>query len=396
MTEKKTSSKDIMLAHSKAKVDYYQRYLERYLSIMSVVKSVYEVNIFDVFCGRGVYDDGGLGSPIRTVGTVKKVFNDHSSRLQVNLFFNDAETSYVERVKQYVNEHYPDYEEFCSITYWSEQADNLLEKLCKFLPMTDFHTKNFLFIDPYGYKDVNKHIFERLLRNKNTEILLFLPISFMHRFARYAFNVDANQGAQRLREFIEDFFPKEHMVRSEEPMDAKDYIDALTEAFSFGRKYYATSYFIERDCRNYFALFFICHNLLGLEKAIETKWLLDEADGKGFHLPKAGLQKGLFDEQFQEEDRKERLEELKTLLLLFLRSGTKANSDIYRFILNHGYMPKHANEVLRDLQDNKMIKVTLFNGKEARKHSFYIDYNDSENVRVPKAFIKMDNENNKD
>lgn len=396
MTEKKTSSKDIMLAHSKAKVDYYQRYLERYLSIMSVVKSVDEVNIFDVFCGRGVYDDGGLGSPIRTVGTVKKVISDHSSGLQVNLFFNDAETSYVERVKQYINEHYPEYREYCSIVYWSVQADSLLEKLCKFLPKTGFRTKNFLFIDPYGYKDINKQTFERLMRNENTEILLFLPISFMHRFTRYAFKEDANQGAMRLREFIEDFFPKEHKVRSDEPIDVKEYIDALTEAFSFGGKYYATSYFIERDCRNHFALFFICHNLLGLEKAIEAKWSLDEADGNGFHQPKESLQKDLFDDFFQEENRKEHFEELKTLLLSYLSSGRKANSDIYRFILKHGYLPKHANAVLRHLQDNKMIKVTLFSGKEPRKHSFYINYNDSENRSVPKAFIELNNENNKD
>ena len=47
-----------MLAHSKAKVDFYQAYLTRYLSIMSVTKFVDTINIFDVFCGRGEYADG--------------------------------------------------------------------------------------------------------------------------------------------------------------------------------------------------------------------------------------------------------------------------------------------------------------------------------------------------
>ena len=77
---KKQTSKDIMLVHSKAKVDYYQKYLSRYLSIMSVAKNIEEVNIFDVFCGRGVYADGGLGSPIRTVQTVKDVHENHPSQ----------------------------------------------------------------------------------------------------------------------------------------------------------------------------------------------------------------------------------------------------------------------------------------------------------------------------
>ena len=73
--EIKKSAKDIMLAHSKAKVDFYQAYLTRYLSVMSVTPYLNTINIFDVFCGRGEYADGGLGSPIRAIQTIiNKVF----------------------------------------------------------------------------------------------------------------------------------------------------------------------------------------------------------------------------------------------------------------------------------------------------------------------------------
>jgi len=387
---KKQTSKDIMLAHSKAKVDYYQKYLSRYLSIMSVAKNIKEVNIFDVFCGRGVYADGGLGSPIRTVQTTKEVRANHPSNKQFNLYFNDAEIAFVKQVKKYINEHYPDYKDFCNIMYLCAPAENLFEKLCDFLPKTGFCTRNFLFVDPYGYKDINKQTFQRLMRNQNTEMLLFLPISFMHRFTHYAFNEDANNGALRLREFIEHFFPADHKIRSEEPMDVKEYIDALSEAFSFNGKYYTSSYFIERDSRNYFALFAICNNLLGLEKAVETKWSLDEEDGQGFRQPDKSMQLNLFAEIFKEENKKEHFEELKTMILSFLAECEKNNGEIYRFVLRRGYLPKHANAVLRHLQDNKMIKVTLLEtGKEARKHSFYINYDDSKDMKHQKALIEL-------
>ena len=75
---------------------------------MSVARSIEEVNIFDVFCGRGIYADGGLGSPIRTVQTVKEVRENHPSDKRFNLYFNDAENSFVKQVKKYINEHYPD------------------------------------------------------------------------------------------------------------------------------------------------------------------------------------------------------------------------------------------------------------------------------------------------
>ena len=53
MAKKKNSSKDVMLPHSDAKVTFYEKYLERYLAIMSVQKWYRRVNIFDVYCGRG-------------------------------------------------------------------------------------------------------------------------------------------------------------------------------------------------------------------------------------------------------------------------------------------------------------------------------------------------------
>lgn len=386
---KKQTSKDIMLVHSKAKVDYYQKYLSRYLSIMSVAKNIEEVNIFDVFCGRGVYADGGLGSPIRTVQTVKDVHENHPSQKRFNLFFNDAEISYVKQVKKYLTENHPDHKEFCNIIYLCKPADTLFEKLCLFLPKTGFRTKNFLFVDPYGYKDINKLTIQRLLRNENTEILLFLPISFMHRFTHYAFNEDANNGALRLREFIEQFFPENHKIRSDDPINVMEYIEALAEAFSFGGQYYTSSYFIERDSKNYFALFSICHNLLGLEKAVETKWALDEEDGQGFHQPEKCQQLNLFAELYKEENRKEHFETLKTMLVTFLQKR-RTNGEIYRFVLRKGYLPKHANAVLKDLQNKNLIKVTLFDtGKEARKHSFYINYNDSKDSLMPKVLIEL-------
>lgn len=385
-----------MLAHSKAKVEYYQKYLSRYLSIMSVAKNIKEVNIFDVFCGRGVYADGGLGSPIRTVQTTKEVRANHPSDKQFNLYFNDAEFAFVKQVKNYINENYPDNKDFCNIMYLCASAEDLFEKLCDFLPKTGFGTRNFLFVDPYGYKDINKQTFQRLMCNQNTEMLLFLPISFMHRFTHYAFNEDANNGALRLREFIEQFFPADHKIRSEEPMDVKEYIGALSEAFSFNGKYYTSSYFIERDSRNYFALFAICNNLLGLEKAVETKWSLDEEDGQGFHQPDKSMQLNLFTEMIKEENRREHFEDLKTMLLSFLTKQGKTNCEIYRFILRRGYLPKHANAVLKYLQDKELINVTLSDtGKKARKHSFYINYNESKDIKMPKVRIELNNENNK-
>ena len=46
-------SQNTMLAHSKAKVEFYEKYLERYLPIMSFTKYVNTINIYDVFVVGG-------------------------------------------------------------------------------------------------------------------------------------------------------------------------------------------------------------------------------------------------------------------------------------------------------------------------------------------------------
>lgn len=388
---KKQSAKNIMLAHSKAKVNFYQSYLERYLSIMSVTQYVDALNIFDVFCGRGEYDDGGLGSPIRAVETIIKIKKEKNSNLRVNLFLNDAQKKYVDRVEAYIKDHFPDYKKYCNIIFLHYKAKDLFGRIYEYVDRTQKNERNFFFIDPYGYKDISRSLLSRLMRNKRTEILLFLPISFMHRFRSYAFNEIIDTKALPLRLFTQQFFDIDHPVCKEEAMDVIDYIDAWQEAFTLNQ-YYTSSYFIERDARNYFALFFICNNLLGLEKAVETKWALDEEHGRGFHQEekKDDGQMDLFAEWLEQEKSKSRCEYLRLRLLNFLRQRCRSNAEIYAFILRLGYMPKHANALLREWQNNNMIIVNSCDpNRPAKKGAFYLNYSDSKDPLFPRVEIRL-------
>lgn len=390
MARRKKSAKDVMLPHSAAKVAFYRSYLEKLLSIMSVAKYFTRVNIFDVFCGRGVYADGGHGSPIQAMEAIKKVRENYPSNTEFRLYLNDVVKKYVLGVKEYINEHFQA-DGLCKVKYLNAPAIRLFKELEAFLLTMPKTSKNLLFIDPYGYKDIHKNTLKRMMANDRTEILLFLPISFMHRFTHYAFDGNANKGALPLREFISEFFPEGHPVRSDEPMDVKQYIRELTKAFSFGGKYYTTSYFIERDSKNYFAVFFMTTNILGLEKAVDTMWELDEIEGKGFHqADSVSRQTTMFDEFFKEEDHKARMEYLRLLIVAFLGKRARSNAEIYEFILQQGYRVPHVNEVLRSLQNEELIEVKMCdNGKMARKGAFYVNYSNAKDRRMPKAVIGL-------
>jgi len=137
---------------------------------------------------------------------------------------------------------------------------------------TSNDTRNLVFIDPYGYKDIKKELLLSLMKNGYTEVILFLPISHMQRFTNAAIQDEYSISQyEPLRNFVYSFFPDENHPIRQNTVKAKDYIQYIADALKFGNQYFATSYYIERDKANYFALFFMSSNIFGFEKILETK-----------------------------------------------------------------------------------------------------------------------------
>jgi len=68
---KKKSTKEVLLPHSVAKINLYVKYLSVYLNILHRVDFIKKTYLFDLFAGEGIYEDGGKGSPIQTMETIK-------------------------------------------------------------------------------------------------------------------------------------------------------------------------------------------------------------------------------------------------------------------------------------------------------------------------------------
>ena len=122
-----------------------------------------------------------------------------------------------------------------------------------------------------------------------------------------------------LKDFIKSFFPDDsHPIYNKNVTCEKNLIEYIREALTFDDKFFATSYFIQRDKRqHYYALFSITPNIYGLEKNLAVKWKLNEESGEGFELPK--LHKGLFDDHFKQEAIQKQYDKLKTSLLEFIK-----------------------------------------------------------------------------
>lgn len=369
----KADVKNTMQIHSKAKVDFYKTYLERYVSILCQSQYIRHIRIYDVFCGMGIYEDGGKGSPVVAYDTIKGIYDAHqiTNNTEITLTVNDISSERINRVCEYINSHKHSY---CSVRPFNLDVGQLFEKILPEIGSTPIDTRNLIFIDPYGYKDIKKELLINLMNNGRTEVILFLPISHMQRFTNAAIqDVDSITQYEPLRNFVYSFFPDEHHPIRQNTVKVKDYIQYIADALKFENQYFATSYYIERDKANYFALFFMSSNIFGFEKILETKWKLDEEHGGGFKLPEATG--NLFAEEFALEAKTENARKLKGILETALKRP-QTNKRIYELVLRNEFLPKHANEVLKELQNsNSKFKVKNYlTGKDARKNAFYLSY----------------------
>lgn len=384
MAKKSLSAKEKMYPHSQAKLNYYQAYLSRYLPILRLADFTERIFIFDVFCGTGIYEDGTKGSPVLAFEAIKNSHYKHKGKslTPVSLCVNDLDSDKINGVQAYISSK--NKEDYCALGFYNKDASEFLNDIISCLREQTTTSRNLVLIDPYGYKNIKKEDLGRLLSKRNTEIILFLPISNIYRFSGKAVN-DDDRCVEALRDFIYSFFPDEnHPIRNCKASCEKDFIEHIRKALNFDDEYYSTSFYLQRDNRgHYFAMFSITPNLKGLEKIVEVKWALNDETGEGFELPKP---MGLFDDQFKQKAKEDQFNKLKSLIIEFISNKDSVNNnELYEFTLKNMFLPKHCNEVLKHLQANGKISVfDVEKDDEARKGSFYLSYKN-----FSKDFIKV-------
>jgi len=373
------SAKEVVLPHSQAKLELFQTYLKHYYRILSLSSVISAINLYDIFCGAGVYKDGKKGSPLLTLDAIKEI-NEQIRIIgkplkPTNLKLNDGNLQRIKAVEELLkNENVPN----LKISYANKTADIMLEEVINDVNSKGNNERNLAFIDPYGYSEIRKQRISELLKNGYTEIVLFLPIMQMHRFSKIALNDELERKCfENLKRFINEFFPGDHRIFTDKLDNAIEFIYELKDALTFDGKYYTCSYYIERGKGNYYAVFFITSNILGLEKMIEAKQKLDPNIGKGYDKQKSAMRNSLFADQIEEEDRHKALEYLKAIILNELRKDANGltNCEIYYITVTNEFRPTNANSVIRELiKEQRVIPYYGSDQNHSTVAGFYIDY----------------------
>lgn len=359
------SAKKNLFDHSEAKVKLYSRYLSIYLNVLSrtFVKNIY---LFDLFCGEGIYEDGGQGSPIAALETIKRHYYSNEEKCP-NLYiaFNDTGLSEIETGKKKIQRVQELSEKIfkpknVNIGFSEIDYSILIEKVIGRTAKLKNDERSLVFIDPWGYKEINPSDIRRLLNNGKTEVILFLPIYFMSRFANKAKDHDF-RGGEALRSFLGELFGS--IENLPQYKNQKEFIFIIQEQFKqFLNLKYVDSFKIERENNQWFALYFFTSNSKGFQKMLESKWSIDKKHGSGF---KHGddIVVDIFDEiTLSNYDRK---------VLMYLRENpTATNKDLRDFGLENNFLPKHTKQVLDRLREMHEMEIISLDDKAAS--SYYL------------------------
>ena len=124
----KKDAKKTVLPHSKAKLDLFRSYLEKYFAILGLAKGITKINLYDIFCGIGLYEDGNIGSPLIAVECVKRnndLFEKYKwQKKLITLNINDGAKEKADNVKNLLTSENIDN---CRMAFYNHNADEMLE-----------------------------------------------------------------------------------------------------------------------------------------------------------------------------------------------------------------------------------------------------------------------------
>lgn len=383
----KPDVKKVVLLHSKAKLDLYKSYLGEYLPILGHSPYVDVINIFDIFCGTGVYEDGNLGSPLIAAACIAEYewYFEQKGLLSkpVKLFINDFDKNKVSSVREMIDAIPL---KNCEVTPFNKDASEMFDIVANKINSFPARERSLIFIDPYGYSKIDKNKIFNLLKRKRSEIILFLPVAHMKRFTEEALTDYEKKAYENLRKFILEFFDEESKVIKAEKLDIFNYIEELRKAFSFNDQFYTASHYIERNKANYYALFFMGHHIYGLEKFIEAKWK-NASLGQGFNQNKE--KNTLFGDTLVEYDKNISIENLEKLFRKRIEQKEVTNIELYEFTLRHQFKPSHMNELLRQWKAAKKMQVLDGTGKIIENiKGFALNYDNFKTDKVSYIFRK--------
>ena len=322
--------------HTQIKLELYRLYLAGYLSVLSRVQNV---NIFDIFAGRGKDENEQKGSALIAAEAIDRANGSRrASRLRkIALKLNDADRKNTESL----SENLKDYRDFISIENVS--ANEYIET---HLRVSD-NANNLFFIDPFGYSQISKDNFDKLFSISKSDFLIFIPLSAIYRFL--GTNDQNARRYQPIAQFLQDMGISNH--EAEQAARAEEFADIIKDAIQKrANAEYVYSHILEsKGGPNKYCLYFICRHISGAKKFLEARDKHQRNSPQGyFGFTNPSIKEYIeFDKKYD-------------------------NVELYKIGIQKGILPKYITPELKQMEKDGDIEVFNISGEKRKQGVFYI------------------------
>lgn len=350
------------------KLDIFRRCFREWFPVFVHHLSIKQIFIYDMFAGSGTDSEGNPGSPIILLEEARGNKRQHCIALNRNkksvvFGFNEKEREKKELLNKATDDFLLKCKSGCSLgncvfanaIYCKDASFEEIMESNKFRGiLANKNYAKFVLLDQYGFSQITKDVFLKLVTSPLTDFIFFISSSFIKRFR----DVDAVKtyiDTNRLE--FEEKKPKEcHRIIA-------DYFRNLIPA---NMEYYIHHFTIQKGA-NYYGLIFGTSHSLGMEKFVKVCWMEDENSGESNCNIDNDFEKGSLFYDPTNTTKKIKIKE--ELELLILKGKIKSNVEGLKWVLSHGCEPKLFVDVARSLVEQKKITIQgKFNKQSSNIH----------------------------
>ena len=367
---------------TKLKLELFRGYIREWIPVFFTQyttgkQNFKRINIFDFFSGSGKDAAGNDGSPLIVVKELKKYCEVNArlknSNVEVCLFFYDSDHNKIDELDKNIFE-IACRQGCCHISINTRQFEEAFSDTIPILE--NWQAANLVIMDQFGVNDVTPDVVRRLAGIETTDILFFIPSSYIRRFKDNPQFV-AWRGPDR-EELEHTEHSQIHRVICEH---YKSEIPDATEYFM--------APFSIRKRGNIHGILFGSRSLFGLDKFLRVCWNLDPTTGEAnYNIDDDPIRSGQLS-LFPELNITTKGRFFIDALLNLLKTQSVDNHRLYQFVLERGFTPKIASMILRGLQKKGIIDAfEIGNQRPARRGAFYITW-DNYSKCPPKVLLRL-------
>ena len=342
--------KNIINPHSKEKLKVYEEYLKQYLPVMINNPFIDNIHIIEPFAGKGMDDKGNPGSALLAKNIIFS-FKENKNYKKIKLYLNDKKEEHYKSLCENVNSG--DFQAEIS----NKDADLFIRDILKDLKNVRNKTHSFIFIDPYGYTQIKNSTYDLLFSFFGIDVLIFIPTSFIYRFLT---SDESSSEYKPIANFLNDFGIDEKVARN------LNSINDFSEEIIKGIKNKSKSNFVYKKqirCEtgaNTYHLFFVSKHIYGADKYLEAIWKIEKGNPDLFTF--TGELDDL-DKRFENE----------------ILSKERNNCELYELGIKLGFRSSKQQEILRNLEDRRKIRIENMGYQKNKKFSYYTNFNNYKN-----------------